>query len=150
MIDSFLIWVDSNLTLTNIANWASIAGLFLSLFLLYSIRSIKKKYIFKGTAPQLQKNLEKHASNLSTYLQDFTENTHPINEELSFAEVNVSSLYSLSDKPTKKRLKILTNRIKKYRKKGNGAKQDVREIYLELNMCIQQIKNSLEEEQWSK
>ena len=40
-----------------------------------------------------------------SYFKIFPENKDQIDEELSYAEVNVSTLYSLAEKPIQKRLK---------------------------------------------
>jgi hypothetical protein len=150
MID-LLKWLDSILTFANVASMASIAGFLVSLFVYLTVRNIRREFLFRARLPMLHKSLQKHASQLSRYLQDYDNYRDFIDEELSLAEVNVASLHNKARGPLRKNLGGLTADIKEYRnRKTPNSKSDLRSIYLKLNMRIQEITNLRADEQWGE
>jgi hypothetical protein len=144
-------WITSLLTFENVANLASIGGFLITIFVYRSLRNIRREFLFRATLPTLFKSLQKHASSLSGYLQDFNSYAEAIDVELSTAEVNILNLHAKARGSLKKNLLVLSTEIKKYRDASSSrqrSKADVRSIYLKLNMVIQEISNLRADEKW--
>lgn len=135
------------ITLGNAGSIASIFGFLLTIYVFLTIRAIKRNYLFRARVPVLQKKLQKHASAISTALHRYDESTIKIMEELSLAEVNSFSLQSKTTGKLKSSLKIVVRDIRHYKSTG-GNKEELRRIYLSMNMIIQEITNFREDDKW--
>lgn len=133
--------------LTFFGSIASIVGLLISVYLFFAIRAIKRNYLFRARIPALQKKLKKHASNISSALQQYDETQDEILSELSLAEVNLISLKSKTNGTLKASLSKTVKELQSFRKKGI-SKDKIRSIYLSINMRIQEIENYREDEKW--
>jgi len=80
-----------------VADFASIAGLFLTVAVFVNLRRIKSFYVFRARVPELTQKIGEKASNISKLLGD-SENTKP-QVELELAEI-VVLVRSLRDKST--------------------------------------------------
>jgi hypothetical protein len=137
-------------TFANLASFSSVAGFLISIFVVLSLWDIKKQFLFRARVPALHKSLRKHATQLSRYLQDFDNHNEAIDEELSLAEVNISSIRAKAPNgKLKRRLGDLAKEIRIYRKgMGPKLKPNLRSIYVNLNMLIQEISNLRADDQW--
>lgn len=137
-------------TLSNISGVASIIGLFLTIYVFLSVKKIENEFLFRVRLPSLQKKIQQHASNLSTLLQNYPESKNEIIEELSIAKVNINSLHKKSTGSVRNSLKKLETKIEEIRKNKlpDDSKHELREIYLELNMVIEEITNLREDDKW--
>ncbi len=136
-------------TLGNIGGVASILGFFLTIYVFLTIRAIKRNYLFRARVPILQKKLQKHASSISSMMHSYSDSKNIIMKELSLAEVNSLSLQSKTKGKMKSSLKALVSDIRYYKKSG-GSKEDLRKIYLSLNMVIQEIANYRDDDKWER
>ncbi len=138
------------LSFSNISGLASIFGLFLTIYVFLSIRKIEKEFLFRVRLPSLLRKLQQHASNLSKLLQQYPESENEIIEELSIAKVNINSLYKKSTGSIKTSLHKLETNIEEYRntKIAKQTKESIREIYVEMNMVIQEINNQKDDDKW--
>ena len=75
-----------------IASYASIASLFLTIYVVFSIKRIKNTYIFRIRAPQFVKTLTKQASALIDYGNDFENFKHEIGDELARVDVKLKAM----------------------------------------------------------
>lgn len=137
-------------TFSNISGLASIVGLFFTIYVFLGIRVIQKEFLFRIRLPSLLKKLQQHASTISNQLQKYPETKHEIIEELSIAKVNINSLYKKSSGSIKTSLKKLETNIDVFRKSEltDNSKQSLREIYMEMNMVIQEISNLRDDDKW--
>lgn len=139
--------MNSYMSFSNLGSAASIIGLFLTIYLFFAIRTIKRNYLFRARIPALLKKLKKHASGISSALQRYEESDEQVANELSLAEVNLISLKGKTKGKIKATINEAVKDIQKYRKDG-GSKKDLRAIYLSINMRIQEIENYREDDKW--
>lgn len=139
-------WVN----FSNLSDLASIIGFFLTVYVSRGVRKIEKEFLFRARLPSLLKQLQSHATTLSTHLQNFPNSENEVIEELSIAKVNINSLYRKSSGEIKISLKKLEIEIEKFlnEKSNDNSKKDIRKIYLAMNMVIQEITNLREDEKW--
>jgi chaperonin cofactor prefoldin len=143
-LERFIGWLN----FSNLADFLSIIGFFLSVYVSLGIRKIKKEFLFRARLPDLLKQLQKHATALSTLLDDFQNNQDKIIEELSIAKVNINSLYNKSAGEVKGSLKKLDVSIDNFLLGQDKNSKIIRGIYLQMNMVIQEINNLKEDEKW--
>ncbi|HWN08252.1 MAG TPA: hypothetical protein VNO50_03115 [Pyrinomonadaceae bacterium] len=134
----------SLLTLTDIASIASLISLAVSIYVALSLRTIKKKYIFRLKAPEFMKALTKHASVLSTYGDDFENSIQEICDELAKVDVKLRTMKGRMRGASKKSVKQLRTLIKAYDKDSND-RQKFRLIYRGIQRVIVEVQESREE-----
>jgi len=78
-VEGFLTWE----IVSRIASLFSIASLLVTTWVLFETRKLRSIYKLKVRGPELIKDLHKMASNLSEYLNDYSDSTTQIAEELS-------------------------------------------------------------------
>ena len=137
-------WID----LESIGSFASIAGLVVTIYIFFGVRKIKQEFLFRVRLPGLLKKIQNHASAISGELSTFPDSKNAILEELAIAQVNIKSLESKSFGTMRSSLKKLRLNIEQLRGKREIEKDSIREIYLEMNMMIQEISNIREDDKW--
>ena len=90
---------------------SSIAGFILSVFVLLTVRKLKKFYIFTARVPQVNEELGNIASSVSEHLINFDGYTTKTFEILANAEITLKSLGRKVDGPLKKQVNHLVKDI---------------------------------------
>lgn len=90
-MESLRVWLRT-LTFADLADFLSVIGFCLTVYLLFTIRKIKNYYVFKVRVPDLLKVMAKQASTLAQLHQAFDESKLAILLEIGKAEVTLRSL----------------------------------------------------------
>ena len=134
----------------NSGSIASIVSLFLTIFIFFGIRKIKRFYIFTGRVPEVVESLDKIASNISKHLNDYEESQPLIRLELAKAEVSLKSLRKkIGKREHRKPINTLIKTINKY-KPNSENQEDLRDIYLDLYKIVSQIEELQKDQKWEK
>jgi hypothetical protein len=134
----------SLLTLSNIADVASLISLIVSVYVAFSLRAIKKDYIFRLRAPDFMKALRKHASVLSDYGNDFENSIQEICDELVRVDVKLRSMKDRMRGASKRSVKQLRSAIRSYNLDSNNQ-QKFRLIYRGIQGVLVEVEESREE-----
>lgn len=137
------------MSLSDIGSYASILGFLLTVAILVSLRNIQKKFLFKVRISDLHHNIKKHASELSSLIQNYSSNKNEIEELLAKALADIASLEQKASGSLRQNLKVLSEDIKKYRSNhSHKTKSMLRDIYTDMNLVIQEIYNIREDAKW--
>lgn len=127
-----------------IASWASIISLFLTIYVAISVRKIRNNYIFRIRAPQFVKALDKQASALIKYANDFESFKDEISDELARVDVKLKNMQSRMRGDTRKAVKELRARIKDCEQEPN-SKAKFRLAYRSMQRVIEEVKEYKED-----
>lgn len=90
---------------------SSIASLIISVFVLLTVKKIKRFYAFTARAPEINQKLIEIASAISDNLNSFNGFTTGLYTLLGDAEVNLKSISRKTDGPLKKKINLLIKLI---------------------------------------
>ena len=135
------------ITSAELGTLASLAGAGVSIWVLISVRAIRKHFLFTARIPQILEDLQSNASTLNTGIADFDASREMIDVELARCHANLLNLSSKIGGNTKKNVRKLTEAIEKYHA-GDKKRETARHIYTLLNGLMQQIKNLREDTKW--
>ena|SRR5437868_10245996 len=101
-----------------IINWvgsiASIISLFLTLWIFWQIRKLKKFYVFVNRAPQLLAIIQKQDKSLSRFMEEFDNSLPSIKLELGGLRGNLSSLQIVADKSMGRSIQRVISLVEQY------------------------------------
>jgi hypothetical protein len=150
-----------HLSLSDAANWASLASLIISIsslaastYAAFGIRRVRQDLINRAMLPALGRAIDEHVASLGKYMQDYTRYKNDFAAELAGCEANLTSVQQKVADTTKVNVASLQWKIARYRgsipfqKTPGDAEQDARAIYIALRSVQQQLKNYLEERQF--
>lgn len=147
-MDYFNEYVEK-MTLQEIGSIASIAGVAISCYVLWSLKVIKGFYGFTARVPVLLNKLNKHNSNVSNYLNDFEGSIQSIKEELTKAEIVLSSIKRKVGSPTKRSVRSALKLIETYNKNPEDEEQ-LRSAYVEMVKVAELIKDRQADLKWER
>lgn len=149
-----------------IGTTASLLSLLLTGFVLWNLRRIKKHYIFTARSPDLIERLRKHASQISTYLNDPEGFESETSVELARMEATLLSLQRVMARPHKWPIRDLLETVRsnelsstrrrnsyyKYLLKIREKNKDstLRIVYLETVKLVEQLDDIQEEQRWDR
>lgn len=137
------------LTLSNAADLVSLVQVILSLIILYNVKHIRTQFLFAARVPQLTKSLEEHASNLSAQYRDLENSIDLVKTELARCQSVLRSLASKLKGDSRASVRRLIGKIEAERKTINAASGPiVWEIYTELTVLIEDMKQIEEDRKW--
>lgn len=146
---NFSIAIDFFLNvMPTVGNTASVAGFFVSLYVLFEVNKIRKNFLFKARIPQLIKALKEYAKNFSSNLQSFDNSEREIETNLSESLSTLKNLKGKVSGDSKHETKNLIKKIKK--RKKPITKDDLWEIYNDLQALINSLGHLHEDTQWSQ
>lgn len=102
------------LTLNNFGSWASIVGLLITVFTLFMLYSIRKKFLFRSSVDDHLSKVSEISSNISSLLQSFKKNEKDIEELFSLVDVELRAMQRGADGDLSKDIKKSRRMIKKY------------------------------------
>ncbi|MCP9493777.1 MAG: hypothetical protein MSG64_04890 [Pyrinomonadaceae bacterium MAG19_C2-C3] len=127
-----------------VASWASIISLGLTIYVAWNVRILANKYIFRLRAPQFIRMLNKKASTLIDYANDFKNFQLEIGDELARMDVRLKAMQRRMRGESKKDVKELRARIKDCEQEpDNEAK--FRLAYRSMQRVIEGVKEYQEE-----
>ncbi|WP_136080261.1 hypothetical protein [Pontiella desulfatans] len=139
--------------IADIGSICSIIGLLLTLGVLFSVRHITRHFVFKARVPQLLKAVGKHAKDLNSLLVNakvFSDNRNQVHVVLSESEITIAHLLPRLQKDIRKRTKLTGKGIRKIKRQINTASHsDIYEIYSALRALESDLKNEIENSNWS-
>ncbi|MCI5137368.1 MAG: hypothetical protein D3922_02885 [Candidatus Electrothrix sp. AR1] len=155
--------------ITALGSVSSIAGLVLSVFVLFAIGKIRKFYIFTARVPQDNEKLAEIASSISSHLNSFEGYSTKTYEILANAEITLKSLGRKVDGPLKKQVNKLIKDINLINKKRHPLirrafdivmlenlqpdqteKDFLEEIYLSLYKITKECSARYEDARWER
>jgi hypothetical protein len=130
--------------LTVIGSVASLVSLGVSIYVAWSLRIIKNKYIFRAKAPKFVRALSSHASTLIGYGNDFANSRQKISVELTRIDVRTRAMQGRMHGAPKRAVKQLRKLIKDYRR-GPDNVEGFYAIYDEMQRVIEEVKELRED-----
>lgn len=135
---------------SNFADLASIVEFVISLLVLYNVNQIRTQFLFTARVPQLAKRLNEHASHLSSQYRDLGNSADFVKAELARCQSVLKSLGPKLPGGSRKSVKKLIDKIEAERKNITPASRSaVWEIYTELTVLIEDLKQIQEDRKWS-
>ena len=127
---------------------ASILGLFISILILWGLRSIRLHYLLKARIPDLIDSLSEKADQLSKYYQDFDSSIREIETNLRQCEATLKNLKIKVSGVERQAVKAL---LKKFKKKERPIRIDTAwDIYDDLQGLIESLKHLMRDRKWSR
>ncbi len=130
-----------------IGNIFSIASFILSIFVLWNIRKLRNAYRLRARGPSLLKDLSKAASNLSKFMNAYTDFLPQITEELGRVAVKLRSLKRKLSGDQKRSAKRALLYIDQCQVSVQNEEQ-VRLVYVEIVKVIEELKDYQKDLDW--
>jgi hypothetical protein len=147
-----LLWPESLLSwdsISKIASVSSIASLLVTIWVLFETRKLRALYKLRVRGPVLIKDLHKMASNLSGYLNDYSDSTIRIAEELGKIGGKLNSLQTKLSGNPKNAVKRVRGYIDRCEVKSENEEQ-VRRVHIEIIKVIEELKDHQKDLDWEK
>lgn len=159
LVNKMINWLIANFD--SIANWCSILGLLISLFVLYSLKKIRKHFKLKARIPEIVNQLEDFSKELNSYIDDIEGNK---NELIIISKRLEYTLKSLREKSTDQITKNIDKMLVSISmlKKGGPFKwnplrkstwkfdDEIWEIYSDIQGILQGLKEANKDSLWSE
>jgi hypothetical protein len=129
------------------ADVVSVAGALVSLYVLFTVRSIERRFVYRARLPEWIAALRSSTSRISALLQSFNENLEPLQDELAICISHLKSIRTRSSWRDRARIKVLLGQIEA----GRGfalEKTQVRFIYTEMLVLLGDLENAANELRW--
>lgn len=104
-----------------IDNFSSLVGLIISVFVLIKIKKIESNYNVRIRIPSLIAKVENHASTLIKLMDDYPDQVNDIKLELAATGADLESLAQKVDRPTKKGVRAIIQRISRFAITSNAG-----------------------------
>jgi len=130
-----------------IGNIFSIASFILSIIVLWNIRKLRNAYRLRARGPSLLKDLSKAASNLSKFMNAYTDFLPQITEELGRVAVKLRSLKRKLSGDQKRSAKRALLYIDQCQVSVQNEEQ-VRLVYVEIVKVIEELKDHQKDLDW--
>jgi hypothetical protein len=138
------------LTLSNVANVASILGIGLSLYVIYNVREIRKSYLFTARAPALLKSLRTHSSSIKDLLKEFETSIEEIEAELARCSPILESLKRKVGRHERRSISVVVRQIASNKSLSAESKNTAWDIYKELLKIEEELRNLHKDRQWER
>jgi len=141
-------------TIGPVGNMSSIIGLVITLFVFFTLRRIRRQYIFRIRGPQVIKKLTASASKIIDFLNYYPSTRREIHTELAIVEALVNSLKEKLVPSYKSSIKVVVQLVRKFRKRARGAEEtygtydEVFAIYNELQKLIVETTECQTDTKW--
>lgn len=148
-----IVLIFNFLTSSPVANFASLVGLVISIFVLINVRNIREDFISAIRTPQLADELTKSSSKLSKLIAEFDGSKDMIEEEIAICLAKVKNLrqklHGANYKTcvtTVDELIVMLNKYVGF--PGERNKENARKIYTKLITLNEEVKNLIEDQKW--
>jgi hypothetical protein len=132
------------------ASVASILGFLITVWVAWTIRTIKAHFFAKARLPEYQKKLEKSASALSAMLGQAVSGLPEMQAELSRLCAHAKSAHRACPRSLKADLKELIQMVEGHsRLEDTRRMQNLRDIYAKALTCATALRNHVEDSEWS-
>ena len=133
-----------------IGSLASIISLFLTIWIFWQIRRLKKFYVFVNRAPQLLAIIQKQDKGLSRFMEEFDNSLPSIKLELGGLRGNLSSLQIVVDKSMRRSIQRVILLVEQYNTIQSPSRERVEDIQAELRKVLREVENAVEYERLVK
>lgn len=130
-----------------LGNLFSIASFILTIFVLLNVRKLRNIYKLRARGPSLIKELSKSASNLSSFMNEYTGFIPQIGEELGKVAVKLHSLKRKLSGSPKRSVKRVLAYIDQCEVSPQNEAQ-VRRTYIEIVKVIEELKDNQKDLDW--
>lgn len=152
-------WLNNNFD--GIANWCSILGLVITLFVLFSLKNIRKHFKSKGRFPEIVSQLEEFSMDLNACTNNIEASKNEIIAIIKRLEFTLKSLRKISNDQIVKNIDILITRISRLKNDGPfhwnvfiksswSFKKEIWDIYTDIQGLLQGIKEADKDSVWSE
>lgn len=131
-----------------VGSLASIAGLILSVFVLSSVRKLRREMLFRGRLPELKRQLARHASRINAFMKAYGENIDEIEREISACRACLRSLAGKTNSPLQVDILDLIARIDRARPLNAESAREIWVLHLELIELASLLKNIYDDMKW--
>ncbi len=134
-------------TLSDYGSWASIVGLFVTIFTFVLVFGLKKKFLFRTSVDEYQGSLIEITSKIAGLLQSYAKNIDDMDEAFAIADVKLRNIKNGANGDLLSDVKIARSKIKAYRasgwikKTGNKNEKYAREINTAINVVVEEMNN---------
>lgn len=129
-----------------IANLATIISLAITILVWFSVRNIRRAFLFKARAPIHTDRLDDISHKISNLLNDYQANKNSIKELLAHAEIQLEQLLKKTSGEPRTRIRALRKRMQ-----DRLIVEDPEAIYnvhLELIKIVDAMKEHLANQEW--
>jgi hypothetical protein len=149
-VDLILDFLATNDYLIAGVNIISFVGFVLTVWVAFSVRSIKNRYIFRARVPDHIANLGDYVERIVEHLNDFEHSKPEVEITLASIEVELRSLKGKLDwgSEPRKQVKQTLQRIKSYNVESFESKKRLRRIHVELHKIIETLNRLREDLRW--
>ena len=138
-------------TLSAVGSVSSVAGLLVSLCVLWKVRKISRSYLLRARYPDLRQKVGQHRSNLSVLLSEYPESAGEVKLEVEKCLATLKSLRQKLKGGEGKdiefaEMEMLGSRIS--RSAGSPPKDAVWRLYQALSGFEQELDNLMKDMEW--
>lgn len=151
MEDTYIKVVEflSGKSTTAFVNILSIVSFALTIWVAYSVRNIRRFYVFTARVPEITQKIKKHNSKVSELLNDFENSIPKIQIELTSIQVLLSSLKNKTNKNTKQSTNKIVKTIRSYNFK-TADRDQLWDIYLQVTQLVLEIEDLQKDLRWEQ
>lgn len=130
-------------TNADLASFASIVGLGLSIYVVFSVRDIRTRVLLRIRAPEAIKELTDRSSKISSYMLNFDSALPSIHEELALCSETLKNLRRKVSGETKRTVKVTIKRIDGFMHLPirDQTRDAVREVYVQILVSSKAVQN---------
>jgi N-methylhydantoinase A/oxoprolinase/acetone carboxylase beta subunit len=130
------------LTHPDLGTLASVAGLFVSLYVLRTVHEIRKRVLLKLRAGDTIEGLEGHAGKINDFMNDFVGSVSSIENEMALAGEILKNLRKKVDGDPKKTIATAIKEIHTFRNAAPERKtrEVARRIYTDILVCANAVR----------
>jgi len=136
---NFIILHSNEISLTG--TFASVFGFFLSCYVFYTAKRINRYILYSTRLPQLQREINTHASSIINLINSFDNSVDDIRAELIRCSANLKALRKKVPRAQKKTIDVLEALITSTASTSSLTKETARDIYLKLLFIAVDIQN---------
>lgn len=133
---------------TLIGFFVSIASLILTIYVLTTIKGIRRHFVSRIRLPELGKQLKRFASQLADYQNEYETSKPDIKLLIGRVEVTLAEIHTKVSGPTKDLVMSGIDKIQEYNQKDEGSLEDSWAIYGEVQKIIDKIDFFQEDQKW--
>jgi len=150
-------WLSDNFD--SIANWCSILGFLISIYVMLSLNRIRKHYEYKARIPEIVSQLDEFSKDLNAYFDDIPTNKNEIILTVKRLEYTLKSLRKKTTNEIIKSIDLLLTRTKRIKRGGSikfvffksgtwSFEDESWEIYSDIQGILQGVKEDSRDSSW--
>ena len=138
--------------INNLATIATIVGFLITVYVSWSVRSIRHSYRQRARLPELSQDLSSAGSKLSRSLASSSFDRHDAHIQLNVAATLIEAIAKISVYPDKRAHRRSAKRIRKIvrglERNGDGAEDQAWTAYGEVQQVIVSVEQAIKSSKW--